>query len=182
MDLGLRGRQTSPMPSNILRDVRFLGWDLDCADGKCRSELTLAEVNTVRDFSGLMGAGSSGARVFFNERSERLDSRGLGFDVWSGLAAHSPNAGWGGGKLHLVVDHLEGRSRAQFAPEIFFLREIGDDTASASVVLARGSQLNWEATLRHRLSGPILPGALSLSYESLPVVVGRIRLDWRHRY
>jgi hypothetical protein len=182
LDLGLRGRQTSPMPSNILRDVRFLGLDLDWADGKCRSELTLVEVNTVRDFSSLMGAGSSGARVFFNERSERLDSRGLGFDVWSGLAARSAAAGWVGGKMHLVVDHLEGRSRAQFAPEFFLLRESGDLTLEATVLLARGSQLNWEAALRYRLSGPSLSGALSLRYESLSVVGGRLRLDWRYRY
>jgi hypothetical protein len=182
LDLGLRGRQTSPMPSNILREVRFLGFDLDWAEGKCRGELTLAEVNTVRDFSSLMGAGSSGARVFFNERTERMDSRGLGFDLWSGLAARSASAGWVGGKMHLVVDRIEGRSQAQFAPELFFLRESGDLTLEGSVLLARSSHLNWEVAMRYRLSGPGLSGALALRYESMSVTGGRLRFDWHYRY
>lgn len=181
-DLGLRGRQTSPMPRHLLRDVRFLGVDLDLADGKCRGEFTLAEVSTVSDFSGLMGAGSSGARIFFNERLERLDTRGLGFDVWSGLAARADSVGWVGTKLHWVVDHLEGRARAQVTPEVFFFNETAGLTWEGSLLLARGSQLNWFVGARYRLPEGGLAGALSIRYESLPVVGGRVHLDWRRRF
>lgn len=181
-DLGLRGRQTSPMPRHLLRDVRFLGVDLDWADGRCRGEFTLAEISTVSDFSGLMGAGSSGARIFFNERFEHMDTRGLGFDVWSGLAARADSVGWVGLKLHLVADRLEGRGRAQFAPEAFLFKEAAGLTWEGSFLLARGSQLNWSVGARYGLPGGGLPGAFALRYESLPVVGGRLHLDWRYRF
>jgi hypothetical protein len=181
-DLGLRGRQTTPRPRHLLRDVRFLGLDLDWADGKCRSEFTLAEISTVSDFCGLMGAGSSGARFFFNERLERMDTRGLGFDVWSGLAARADSVGWIGAKMHFVVDHLEGPGRAQLAPELFFFKEAAGLTWEGSLLLARGSQMNWFVGGRFHLPEGCLSGALSIRYESLPVVGGRLHLDWRRRF
>jgi len=180
--LGLRGSQTSPVPSNLLREVRFLGLDLDWVDGKCRGEATLAEIGTIRDFNGLMGAGSSGARVFYNERCVGLDTRGLGVDVWSGLATRSPQVGWIGGKAHLVVDRLEGRSRAQFAPELFLMKDMDAAMLAGSLLFVRGSQLNWEVSCRYRLTMGGDPAAVVLRYESLPEVGGRVRLDWRRRF
>lgn len=180
-DLGLRGNRTSPVPSGLLREVRILGLDVDLVDGRCRGEFTLAEISTVRDFSGLMGAGSSGAKVFYNERHERMSVRGLGFDVWSGLATRSAQIGWIGGKAHLVVDCLEGQTRVQFAPELFLVKEMDKATIAGSLLFVRGSQLNWEVSLDYRLTrhGPT---AVVFRYESLSEVGGRIRMEWRYRY
>lgn len=181
-DLGLRGRQTSPMPAGLLRDVRLLGLDLDFVGGRCFSELTLAELNTIRDFSGLLGAGSSGARVVYSNRDTLIELDGLGLDVWSGLAADMGRIGWVGFKGHLLVDRLQGRARCGLVPQVFLTRDWSSCSVEASLHFDRDDRFYWSLGLGQRSPSVSLPGGFGLRYEALPRVGGRWRLDWRYRY
>jgi hypothetical protein len=181
-DLGLRGHHTSPVPLNLLRQVRLLGLDLDVSGGDLRGELTLAEISTVRDFTGFSGGGSSGAKVFFNEREELFETRGLGFDFWSGLATRSDRFGWVGLKAHLLVDQAATSPRGALVPEIFYLKEACGLELELSVIRARDDGVAWSAAVRGLSSESARRGGLSLRFESLAQVGGRMRLDWRFRY
>ena len=182
LDLGIRDWLTPPVQAGVLRDVRVLGLDLDFVGGRCRGELTIGEIGTIRDFTGLLGAGSSGARFFFNERASLADAHGLGFDVWSGLASRSPALGWFGFKGHLLADRLDGRARVAFVPELFLLQGMTDYGWDASVLLARDRHIGWHLGFRHRLEWGPLGGNVGLRYQSLAQVGGRWVWDWRKRF
>jgi hypothetical protein len=181
-DLGIRDWLTPPVQAGVLRDVRVLGLDLDFIGGRCRGELTIGELSTLRDFTGLLGAGSSGARFFFNERASLSGARGLGFDVWSGLASRSPGWGWFGFKGHLLADCLDGRVRAAFMPELFVLQGFPESGWDASVLFARDRHVGWNVGFRRRLEWGTLGGNLGIRYQSLAHVGGRWQLDWRRRF
>jgi hypothetical protein len=181
-ELGIRDWLTPPVQTGVLRDVRVLGLDLDFIGGRCRGELTIGELSTIRDFSGLLGAGSSGARLFFNERASLNDAHGLGFDVWSGLASRSPALGWFGLKGHLLADRLYGRARLAFVPELFLLQGMTDHGWDASVLLARDRHIGWNIGFRHRLEWGPLGGNVGLRYQSMAQVGGRWLCDWRKRF
>lgn len=181
-EFGLRGRRTSPVPSGLLRDVRLLGVDLDFTGGRCFGELTLAELNTLRDFSGLFGAGSSGARIFYSNRDTLIEADGLGFDFWSGLAVDMPKLGWVGFKGHLLVDRLQGRARWGFVPQVFLTKDWSSCFLEMSLHFDRDEQFYWSLGLGRRAHCATMPGGVGLRYEALPRVGGRWRLDWRFRY
>jgi hypothetical protein len=181
-DLGIRGRRTSPVPLNLLREVRLLGLDLDVGDDGMRGELTLGEISTIRDFTGLSGAGSSGAKISFNEREVFFDTRGLCADLWSGLATRSDRFGWIGLKAHLLLDRLTTRPRGELVPEVFCLQEACGFEIDFSVIRARDDAMAWSLGLRSLSDDPSRTGGVSLRYEQLAEVGGRLRLDWRYRY
>ncbi len=182
LDLGIRDWLTPPVQTGVLRDVRLLGVDLDFVGGRCRGELTVGEIGTIRDFTGLLGAGSSGARLFFNERASLNDAHGLGFDVWSGLASRSPGLGWVGFKAHLLADRLDARARVAFVPEIFILDGMPDRGWDVSVLFARDRHIGWNVGFRHRLEWGPLGGNIGLRYQALAEVGGRWLWDWRKRF
>lgn len=182
VDLGIRGHHTAPVPLNLLREVRLLGLDLDCARGAIRGELTLGEISTIRDFAGLSGAGSSGAKVFFNERDVLFDTQGLGADLWSGLASRSDSFGWLGFKAHLLLDRLSARARAELVPEVFLLKDVGCWSLDFSVLRSRNADAAWSVGARYLSAERSLHGGLGVRYEKLAEARERVSLDWRHRY
>lgn len=177
---GIRDELTSPIPPDLLRMVKFLDYQGDFQAGRIRSTFTLGELSTVRDVRALLGVGSSGASVLYNERADALGRSGVTLGAWSGLATRWETLGWFGFRLHLYADQLQSDAQFKMVPELFTF-DLLHTGLSAGLFLHTAGDLG--ADVRWNVRPPSADGqTLQFIYRRDPQAGSALYLSASHRF
>lgn len=137
---GLREFSSEPVMDHFLREVSFLGVQLDSYPDDSAFAIDLATIAIYHDFSSVFRVPSSGFAAGYTEIENSKTTSGLYVESWLGASTRS-HLGWFGIRGSLIADQLEGSPNFRLLPGVSWMLNNSNMALDAEINLHRGRRL-----------------------------------------